>query len=89
MSSDDDNIEQQKKNIQVLNYLLEKGARVNEKDFYGLTPLHHACLRGNHACVETLLNCSGINVEVCKKSPCFIELVVRNIVLWELLFTGK
>jgi len=30
----------------VIRYLLESGARVNEKDNYGLTPLHYACMRG-------------------------------------------
>ena len=30
----------------VIIYLLESGARVNEKDNYGLTPLHYACMRG-------------------------------------------
>ena len=30
----------------VIRYLSEQGAIVNEKDKYGLTPLHYACMRG-------------------------------------------
>ena len=30
----------------VIRYLSEMGAIVNEKDKYGLTPLHYACMRG-------------------------------------------
>ena len=33
----------------VIRYLFEQGAIINEKDKYGLTPLHYACMRGNQS----------------------------------------
>merc|ERR1712154_21059 len=43
-----------------LDLLINKGARVNEKDISGMTPIHHACLRGNYRMCSALLNISAI-----------------------------
>ncbi len=45
-------------------YLASKGAKVNEKDKYGLTPLHYAAMRGNDQALRQLLKCKGIDIEV-------------------------
>ena len=37
---------------------------MNKKDFYGFTPLHHACMRGNENCVDGLLKQDKIEKEV-------------------------
>lgn len=50
----------------MLDYLLVHGARVNQKDYYGLTALHHAALRGNTAAAQTLINREEISLEVSK-----------------------
>lgn len=63
-SSEDDSSSQQDENTRVLDLLVNQGVNVNAKDFYGLTALHHASLRGNLACVKRLLACSGIAIEV-------------------------
>ena len=31
----------------VVRFLADYGANVNQRDNYGLTPLHYACMRGN------------------------------------------
>ncbi len=47
-------------------YLASRGAKVNQKDKYGLTPLHYASMRGNNKALEELLECKGIDIEVRK-----------------------
>lgn len=49
-----------------LHLLVEHGAQLNSKDAMGLTPLHHACTRGNTSVVRELVNCEGIGLEVRK-----------------------
>ena len=49
-----------------LHLLVEHGALLNAKDAMGLTPLHHACTRGNTTVVRELVNCEGIGLEVRK-----------------------
>ena len=46
--------------------LARAGASVNAKDRYGFSPLHYAALRGNHSETVELLNCEGIDIEVCE-----------------------
>ena len=48
----------------VIIYLATNGARVNDADKYGLTPLHHAAMRGNDDAANELLTCPDINIEV-------------------------
>lgn len=49
----------------VIYYLVMKGARINEKDKYGLTPLHYAAMRGNDEATIELIKCtSQIDIEV-------------------------
>ncbi len=48
----------------VIMFLASSGARVNEKDKYGLTPLHYAAMRGNEDATVELLTCKGIDIEV-------------------------
>ena len=52
--------------LPVIQLLAKLGARVNERDKYGLTPLHHASMRGNVLEVQQLLSCEGIDIEVIK-----------------------
>ena len=47
-----------------LKLLVEHNAQVNAKDTMGLTPLHHACTRGNSKAVKELIQCVGIGLEV-------------------------
>lgn len=56
-------------------YLASKGARVNETDKYGLTPLHYAAMRGNDDATRELLQCEGINIEVRKTNWCAVSIV--------------
>ena len=63
-TSEDDYSEREQANIAVLEYLLASGARVNNKDFYGLTALHHAALRGNAAVARILIEREEIMLEV-------------------------
>ncbi len=48
----------------VIHFLASKGAKVNEKDRYGLTPLHYASMRGNNKAVVELLECKDVDIEV-------------------------
>ena len=48
----------------VILYLVKKGADVNVRDKYGLSPLHYAAMRGNEEATKELLSCSGIDLEV-------------------------
>ena len=48
----------------VILFMAHMGARVNEKDKWGLTPLHHAAIRGNDDAANELLFCQGIDIEV-------------------------
>lgn len=48
----------------VILYLARQGADVNNKDKYGLTPLHYAAMRGNEKGVGELLDSKGIDIEV-------------------------
>nr|WCB86978.1 CPPV167 ankyrin repeat protein [Cooks petrelpox virus] len=41
--------------LNIANMLLSRGARVNEKDFMGCIPLHHAAMYGNNSMVKLLL----------------------------------
>lgn len=44
---------------------MSNGARINERDKYGLTPLHYAAMRGNELAARELLLCRDeIDVEV-------------------------
>ncbi|XP_078698733.1 transient receptor potential cation channel subfamily A member 1 homolog isoform X2 [Branchiostoma floridae x Branchiostoma belcheri] len=47
----------------VIQYLVSQGVHVNEKDYYGQTALHFACIRDNVTAAQDLLRCEGINVE--------------------------
>ena len=64
-SNDEDWSEKDQANIDVLEYLLKLGAHVNLFDFYNLTALHHAAMRGNSRCVKILIEQEGIALEVC------------------------
>nr|XP_018670871.1 transient receptor potential cation channel subfamily A member 1 homolog [Ciona intestinalis] len=66
-SSEDDGREAQEANLKVLDFLIAAGVRVNGKDFYGLTALHHASVRGNLCCVKKLMDCKGIAIEATDK----------------------
>ena len=48
----------------VILFLAQKGSRVNEKDKYGLAPLHYAAMRGNDEAAGELLLCPDIDIEV-------------------------
>lgn len=50
--------------IEACDYLIKNGARVNDIDARGDTPLHHACRSGNDALVALLLS---------RKANCFIK----------------
>lgn len=65
--SDDAAKEAEQTNLDILDLLVRNGANVNQRDFYGLTPLHQACLRGNVKVVDALLAKSDemILIEVC------------------------
>ena len=59
-----------KKPEAVILYLSSKGAHVNEKDKYGLSPLHYAAMRGNEEATVELLQCRGIDIEVRNSVMC-------------------
>ncbi len=44
-----------KRNTQLLNYLIEKGADVNHRDVLGMTPLHYAVLGGCNCTMAKLI----------------------------------
>ncbi len=48
----------------VISYLAAHGADINQTDYRGLTPLHHAALRGNEAAVSELVKMDGILIDV-------------------------
>lgn len=50
--------------IEVCDYLIKSGARVNDVDAEGDTPLHHACRSSNDALVALLLS---------RKANCFVK----------------
>ncbi|XP_013406001.1 transient receptor potential cation channel subfamily A member 1 homolog isoform X2 [Lingula anatina] len=51
----------------VVKYLVERGAKVNAQDYYGLTPLHFAAMRGNDLVSRELLSVRGIDIEATDK----------------------
>lgn len=48
----------------VIEYLVKNGAKVNEKNKYGMTPLHYAAARGNEEALIELLKCPDIDISV-------------------------
>ena len=46
--------------------LIANGAKINAKDFSGLTALHYACAKGNTSVVEDLLAVFSLDIEVSK-----------------------
>jgi ankyrin repeat protein len=48
----------------VIAYLLSQGARINDQDIYGLTPLHYAAMRGSRSGTPFLLSAPKVNIEV-------------------------
>ncbi|KAL4233751.1 hypothetical protein ACF0H5_008431 [Mactra antiquata] len=51
----------------VIHYLINKGADINERDIYGQTPLHYACMRGNEIACKELLNYPSLTLEAVDK----------------------
>ncbi|XP_013386790.1 transient receptor potential cation channel subfamily A member 1 homolog, partial [Lingula anatina] len=51
----------------VVKYLIERGANVNAQDYYGLTPLHFAAMRGNDRVCRELLSVPDIYIEAADK----------------------
>lgn len=43
----------------LLSILVKNGARIDDKDLYGLTPLHFACVGGNSSAIKLLLQCKS------------------------------
>ncbi|XP_076812155.1 uncharacterized protein LOC143459076 isoform X2 [Clavelina lepadiformis] len=90
-ASDEDGRSQQEANVTVLEYLISTGAHANDKDFYGLTALHHASLRGNVACVKKLLECRGISIEATDKqqmTPLHIAAVYGHVDVAKILISS-
>ncbi|MCX8166637.1 MAG: ankyrin repeat domain-containing protein [Candidatus Micrarchaeota archaeon] len=50
-------------NLQALSYLIDKGCDIDQQDFKGFSPLHHAVLKSNHESAELLVS-KGSNVNV-------------------------
>ena len=48
----------------VILYLARKGADVNARDKYGLTPLHYSAMRGNDDAALDLLQITETKIEV-------------------------
>ncbi|KAL4233750.1 hypothetical protein ACF0H5_008430 [Mactra antiquata] len=51
----------------VIHYLINKHADINERDIYGQTPLHYACMRGNEIACKELLNYPSLTLEAVDK----------------------
>ena len=49
--------------IQVIQSLLNAGANINQMDIFGLTPLHHAAMRGNVKVAQFLIEQRSIDLE--------------------------
>jgi len=68
-----------KKNIEIINILLDARADVNTKDSSGYTPLHSAAMFGTLEMVETLLAVDNINVNAVTTDKCTpISLAARK-----------
>lgn len=52
-----------KKNEEILNFLIEKGADINRQDFYGWTALHWACANEQFDVVKILIE-KGADINV-------------------------
>lgn len=52
---------------------------MNARDAMGLTPLHHACTRGNTNAVRELIQCAGIGMEVNNFPKFFVYIHIYNL----------
>ncbi|CAF3449980.1 unnamed protein product [Rotaria sp. Silwood1] len=50
----------------VIRYLIHCGAKINARDSFDSTPLHHACERNNVLCTEILIS-ENANIEACDR----------------------
>lgn len=58
--------------------LIKNGARVNDKDLYGFTPLHFACVAGDHRVIRLLTECrADTTIKACN-SLTAKELFIAN-----------
>lgn len=65
-TSDVDNISIAGDEDSIIDYLLEKKAKINIQDSYGMTPLHYAAMKTNIAAVKELLQSDEIRINVWK-----------------------
>ena len=78
----DDYQEDSDTGLQVLKMLINYGGDVRAKDFYHLTPLHHAAMRGNIKIVEHLVKDCGVDVNARDKmgsTPLHIAATYKNV----------
>ncbi|CAF3006428.1 unnamed protein product [Rotaria sp. Silwood2] len=50
----------------VIRYLIRRGAKINARDVFDSTPLHHACERNNVQCAEILIS-ERADIEACDR----------------------